>query len=43
MGTVYAGMDSLDKAVEVWKRALVVDPGNEMARENLDLAEHEHE
>jgi tetratricopeptide (TPR) repeat protein len=43
MGTVYAGMDSLSKAIEAWKRALVLDPDNDMARENLKLAEEENE
>ncbi len=43
MGTVYADMDSLARAIEAWKRALVLDPTNEMARENLKLAEEEHE
>jgi superkiller protein 3 len=43
MGTVYAGMDSLDRAVETWERALVLDPDNEMAKDNLKLAEEEHE
>jgi tetratricopeptide (TPR) repeat protein len=43
MGTVYADMDSLDMAIEVWKRALVLDPGNEMARDNLKLAEEQHD
>ncbi len=38
MGTVYAQMDSLDRAVEVWERALVLDPQNEMARQNLRTA-----
>jgi hypothetical protein len=31
-------MDSLDRAVEVWERALVLDPQNEMARQNLRTA-----
>lgn len=43
MGTVYAEMDSLDRAIEAWERALVLDPDNDMARENLDLAEEEYE
>jgi tetratricopeptide (TPR) repeat protein len=38
MGTVYAYMDSLEQAKESWERALVLDPDNEMARENLKLA-----
>jgi tetratricopeptide (TPR) repeat protein len=43
MGAVYAEMDSLDKAVQAWQRALVLDPNNDMARENLELAEEENE
>jgi len=43
MGTVYAGMDSLERAIEVWERALVLDPDNDLARENLELAEEENE
>jgi hypothetical protein len=38
MGTVYAEMDSLDRAIEMWEHALVLDPNNEMARENLRTA-----
>jgi tetratricopeptide (TPR) repeat protein len=38
MGTVYAAMDSLDRAIEVWEKALVLDPQNEMARDNLRTA-----
>jgi hypothetical protein len=43
MGTVYADMDSLQRAIESWERALVLDPDNDMARENLRLAEEENE
>jgi len=43
MGAVYADMDSLARAVEIWQRALVLDPDNDMARENLKLAEEEYE
>jgi tetratricopeptide (TPR) repeat protein len=43
LGTVYAEMDSLDRAIQVWKKALVLDPTNEMARDNLRMAEQEHE
>jgi tetratricopeptide (TPR) repeat protein len=38
MGTTYAAMDSLDKAIEMWERALAIDPDNEIARENLRTA-----
>jgi tetratricopeptide (TPR) repeat protein len=38
MGTVYAAMDSLNRAIEVWKRALELDPDNEIAEENLRKA-----
>lgn len=38
MGTVYADMDSLGRAIEVWERALVLDPQNEMAKQNLRTA-----
>jgi tetratricopeptide (TPR) repeat protein len=43
MGTVYASMDSLGRAVEAWERALVLDPNTDMARDNLKLAEEEYE
>jgi tetratricopeptide (TPR) repeat protein len=38
MGTVYAAMDSLDRAIQMWEQALVLDPTNEPARENLEAA-----
>jgi tetratricopeptide (TPR) repeat protein len=38
MGTVYAAMDSLDRAIQMWEKALVLDPDNDLARENLRTA-----
>ncbi len=38
MGVVYAEMDSLDRAIEMWKKVLELDPQNELARENLRKA-----
>jgi tetratricopeptide (TPR) repeat protein len=38
MGTAYAAMDSVDRAIEMWERALALDPDNEIARENLRTA-----
>jgi tetratricopeptide (TPR) repeat protein len=38
MGTTYAAMDSVDKAIEMWEHALTIDPDNEIARENLRTA-----
>jgi len=38
LGGVYAAMDSTALAVEMWERALLVDPGNQLAQENLKEA-----
>lgn len=38
LGVVYAEMDSLDRAVDVWERVLQLEPGNETARDNIRRA-----
>ncbi len=38
MGVVYAEMDSLDQAIDVWERVLELEPGNEIARDNIRTA-----
>lgn len=38
MGVVYAEMDSLDRAIEVWERVLTLEPDNETALDNLRKA-----
>jgi len=38
MGTVYAAMDSTTLAVQMWEKALRLDPDNQLAKENLEEA-----
>jgi tetratricopeptide (TPR) repeat protein len=39
LGVIYAGMGEDDKALELWQRALEVNPGNATARRNIELLE----
>ena len=38
MGTVYAAMDSTVRAIEMWEKALALDPTNQTAKDNLKEA-----
>jgi tetratricopeptide (TPR) repeat protein len=38
MGTVYAAMDSTALAIEMWEKALTLDPTNQLAKDNLKEA-----
>ena len=35
LGNAYYKLDRIEEAIEAWKRAIEIDPGNEKARRNL--------